>query len=205
VDAEGYLWRSVPEVYAHATPEEALIEGRAQIRRALAAGVDVTHLDSHMGTLQLDVRFVEVYRKLAVEFDLPVRMASQATLEKFGQPQLRAQFAAQGLVFPDDFIYEELKDESQDVKGFWLRVLRNLKPGVTELYIHAAKPTEELQAITGSWKTRGEEFATFTHDPEVRQTIEDLGIIRIGYRPLRELQRAERKTARAAVGNGQAP
>lgn len=195
VDADGFLWRSVPEVYAHATPEEALIEGRAQIRRALAAGIDVTHLDSHMGTLQLDVRFVEVYRRLAVEFDLPVRMASQATLEKFGQPHLRAQFAAQGLVFPDDFIYEELQDEPQDVKGFWLRVLRNLKPGVTELYIHAAKPTEELQAITGSWRTRGEEFATFTHEPEVRRTIEDLGIIRIGYRPLRELQRAERKSA----------
>jgi len=205
VDAEGYLWRSVPEVYAHATPEEALLEGRAQIRRALAAGVDVTHLDSHMGTLQLDPRFLEVYRQLAVEFDLPVRMASQATLEKFGQPQLRAMFADRGLVFPDDFIYEELKEEPADVKGFWLRVLKNLKPGVTELYVHAAKPTEELQAITGSWKTRGEEFATFTHDADVRKAVEDLGIIRIGYRPLRELQRAERKAARTAAGNGQAP
>lgn len=195
VDADGCLWPSVEEVYAHATPEQALIEGRAQIRKALAAGVDVTHLDSHMGTLQYDARYMEAYLKLALEFDLPLRMASQATLEKFQQPALRARFAAQGVVFPDDFVYEELKDESKDVKGFWLRVIRNLKPGVTELYIHAAKPTDELRAITGSWKTRGEEFQAFTHDVEVKQAVTDTGIIRIGYRPLRELQRKERQAA----------
>ena len=192
LDPAGCLWPSVEQVYAHATPEEALLEGRAQIRKALAAGVDVTHLDSHMGTLQLDPRFMEAYVKLGVEFDLPLRMASQATMERFQQPKLRALVAAQGIVFPDDFVYEELKDESKDVKGFWLRVLQNLKPGVTELYIHAAKPTEELRAITGSWKTRGEEFETFTHDPDIRKAIADRGIIRIGYRPLRELQRAAR-------------
>lgn len=197
VDADGCLWRSVEEVYAHATPEEALIEGRAQIKKALAAGVDVTHLDSHMGTLQYDARYMEAYLKLALEFDLPVRMASQHTLEGFQQPKLRALFAAKGIVFTDHFVYEGLKDESEDVKGFWLRVLKNLKPGVTELYIHAAKPTEELQAITGSWRTRGQEFGTFAHDPEVRKVIEEQGIIRIGYRPLRELQRKERKAAPA--------
>lgn len=81
------------------------------------------------------------------------------------------------------------------MKGFWLRVLQNLKPGVTELYIHAAKPTDELRAITGSWKTRGEELQTFTHDADIRKVISERGIIRLGYRPLRELQRAERKAA----------
>lgn len=197
VDPDGYLWASVEQVYAHATPEQALIEARAQVRKALGAGIDVTHLDSHMGTLQYDVRYMESYLKLAVEFDLPVRMASQATLESFQQPGLRSKFAAQGIVFPDDFVYEELKEESKDVRGFWRRVLGRLKPGVTELYIHAAKPTDELKAITGSWKTRSEEFETFTNDAEVRKILEDQGILRIGYRPLRELQRQERKAAGA--------
>lgn len=191
MDPDGYLWRSVEQVYAHSTPEEALMEGRAQIRRALAAGVDLTHLDSHMGTLQYDVRYMETYLKLALEFNLPVRMASQSTLEKFGQPGLRARFAAQGVVFPDGLIHEELREARGDVKGFWLRTLRNLPAGVTELYIHAAHPTEELRAITGSWQTRGEEFEVFTRDAEVRKLLADQGIIRIGYRPLRDLQRSQ--------------
>ena len=189
MDPSGCLWPSVEQVYAHARPEEALAEGRAQIKKALAAGVDVTHLDSHMGTLQYDPAYLKVYAQLALEFRLPLRMASQETMARFGHPELRAALAAQGLVFTDYFVYDELKDEKAGVKDFWARILKQLKPGVTELYIHAGHPTEELKAITGSWRTRSEEFETFTHDAEIRKIIEDQRIIRIGYRPLRELQR----------------
>ncbi len=197
IDPQGYLWHSVEEVYAHATAGEALIEGRAQVRRALAAGVDVTHLDSHMGTLQLDPRYVASYLQLAAEFDLPVRMASQVTLARAGFPQLRDQFAAKGILFPDHFVYEELKDEKQDVKKFWRKIVGNLQPGVTELYIHAAQPTDELKAITSSWSTRSEEREVFAQDPELKKIISDQGIILIGYRPLRDLQRQERKQSAA--------
>lgn len=193
VDPEGYLWRRVQDVYAHAKPEEALLEARAQIQRALAAGIDVTHLDSHMGTLQLHPDFFKVYVQLALEFDLPLRMASQATLERFGQPKLREQVAAQGIVFPDYLIYDELKDDKDNVADFWLRIVKNLKPGVTELYIHAAMPTEELKAITGSWATRAAEFEVFTRNEAMRRLVAEEKIILLGYRPLRELQRAQRK------------
>src|SRR5262249_46020552 len=189
VDASGCLWPDIEQVYTKSNPEEALVEARAQVTKALAAGVDVTHLDSHMGTLQYDPRYLEVYLKLAIEFDLPVRMASQGTLEKFHQAELRPRFAAQGIVFPDFFVYEELPEETKDVKAFWLNIVGGLKPGVTELYIHAAKPTEELQAITDSWRTGSAEFEVFSNEPEMRRFVTEQNIIRIGYRALRELQR----------------
>lgn len=195
VDPDGYLWRGVEDVYAHAKPEEALIEGRAQIKKALAAGIDITHLDSHMGTLQLNPDYMKVYVQLGVEFDLPLRMASQATMARFGQPELRNQIAAQGIVFPDYFVYDELKDEKEGVKNFWMKVVKNLKPGVTELYIHAALLTEEMKAISSSAATRAQEFETFTHDEDMKRLVAEQKIILIGYRPLRELQRAERKNA----------
>lgn len=189
VDKAGYLWPGIMEVYAHATPEEAYIEGRAQIEKALAAGFDVTHVDSHMGALQLHPEFVKVYLRLAKEFNLPARMASQETLARRGFPQLRELFATNGIVFPDYFIYEELENESKDVKGFWMEIVRRLKPGVTELYIHPALATDELRAITGSWKTRSEEYEVFTNDPDMRALIREQGIHLISYRPLRDLQR----------------
>ena len=196
IDAEGYLWRDVLEVYAHATPEQALVEGRAQIRRALAAGIDVTHIDSHMGTLQLHPDYVKSYLQLAVEFDLPLRMASQETLARLGYPEMRKGFAAKGVLFTDYFVYDELKDEKADVRGFWLKIVKNLKPGVTELYIHAGLPSDELKAITGSWPTRSQEFETFTRDEEMKQIVADQKITLIGYRPLRDLQRKERLAAK---------
>ena len=85
---------------------EAWTEARAQIRKALAAGVDVTHLDSHMGVLQYRPDYLEMYLRLAVEFDLPVRMASQDTFEEAGQKGWREKFAARGILFPDDFILD---------------------------------------------------------------------------------------------------
>jgi len=194
LDPDGYLWRDVEDVYKNAKPEEALNEGRAQIKKALAAGIDVTHLDSHMGTLQLNPDYMKVYVQLGVEFDLPLRMASQETMARFGQPELRNQIAAQGVLFPDYFVYDELKDEKNGVKEFWLRIVKNLKPGVTELYIHAALPTDEMKAISGSWSTRAQEYEVFTHDEDMKRLIKEQNIILMGYRPIRELQRSERKS-----------
>jgi predicted glycoside hydrolase/deacetylase ChbG (UPF0249 family) len=198
VDPAGYFWRSVPEVYAHATPEQALREARAQIRRALEAGLDVTHLDSHMGTLQLNPAYMEVYLALAVEFDLPVRMASAETLAKFGQAHWRQRFAERGILFPDDFVYEGLPQQPEQAKRFWMERLRRLSPGVTEFYIHAAHPTQELKAITASWAMRAAEYELFTNDPELRALVQQEGIVLIGYRPLRDLQR---KLRAEAAGN----
>jgi len=197
LDPDGYLWRGVEDVYKHAKPEEALIEGRAQIKRALAAGIDVTHLDSHMGTLQLNADYMKVYLQLAIEFNLPLRMASQETMVRFGEPELRSQVAARGILFPDYFVYDELKDEKNGVKDFWLRIVKDLKPGVTELYIHAALPTDEMKAISGSWSTRAQEYEVFTHDKDMKSLIKEQNIILMGYRPIRELQRSERKRGTA--------
>jgi len=194
LDPDGYLWRGVEDVYKNAKPEEALIEGRAQIKKALAAGIDVTHLDSHMGTLQLNPDYMKVYVQLGVEFDLPLRMASQETMARFGQPELRNQIAAKGILFPDYFVYDELKDEKNGVKDFWLGIVKNLKPGVTELYIHASLPTDEAKAISGSWSTRAQEYEVFTNDEDMKRLIKEQNIILMGYRPIRELQRNERKS-----------
>ncbi len=193
IDKEGYLWHEVMDVYGHAKPEEALTEGRAQIKRALALGIDVSHIDSHMGTMQLHPAYVKAYLQLAAEFDLPCRMPSQETLSRLGHPELRGEFTAKGIISPDYFIYDELPNEKKGVRDFWLGIVRKVKPGVTELYIHAGMPTDELKAITGSWQTRSQEFEVFTHDEEMKKIIEEQQIKLIGYKPLRDLQRKERQ------------
>src|SRR5690606_30508267 len=56
-DPLGYFWPGVQAVYKHSNVEEAETEIRAQIDMALAAGIDVTHIDSHMGTLQYNPKY----------------------------------------------------------------------------------------------------------------------------------------------------
>jgi predicted glycoside hydrolase/deacetylase ChbG (UPF0249 family) len=191
-DPEGFLWRSVEEVYAHATPAEALTEGRAQIKKALAAGVPLTHIDSHMGTMQYSADYVKSYIQLAMEFNLPLRMPSQETMIRFNQPGMREELAKQGIVFTDYFIYDEMQNY-KEVKPFWTSIIKNLKPGVTEIFIHASKLSDELKAITSTAEKRSQEAACFTSDQDIRQLLKEQGVILIGYRPLMELQRKLRK------------
>ena len=198
LDDGGYLHRSIQEVYANSTPEEALIEGRAQIQKLIDAGVPITHIDSHMGTVQLHPEYFKVYVQLAAEFNVPMRMASWETMERYGEGngKLRDELKAQGFVFTDNFIHDEVSGNaygSANTKEFWSNIIKNLKPGITELFIHATALTDESRSITGSAQKRAEEYQCFVHDPDIKKLLKDEGIILIGYRPLMELQRKNRK------------
>lgn len=102
-DADGFLPATIAEVFARASVQDVRAECRAQIEQALAWGVDATHIDSHMGTNQVDPRFFEVYVEMALEFALPLRMVGSAMEARVGFPG-RAQAAAAGVVFNDEFV-----------------------------------------------------------------------------------------------------
>ena len=57
-------------VRARAAPEAGEAELRSQVDAALAAGIDVTHLDDHMGTA-LAPKFVAAYLRMAADYHLP--------------------------------------------------------------------------------------------------------------------------------------
>jgi predicted glycoside hydrolase/deacetylase ChbG (UPF0249 family) len=190
VTPQGYLWPDIEPIYKNATPAQAEIEARAQVRKALDRGIDVTHLDSHMGALQYDMRYHAIYRKLAKEFDLPIRMGNQDLLAKLGGGHLRAELDSDGTLYPDYLIHQQKKPgEATDV--YWKRIISELQPGVTELYIHPAVAGDELQHITNSWKERDTEYHLFTDDASVKALLDQRGVKRIGWRALRDLQRKD--------------
>ncbi len=71
LDPNGYLWNSVPAVVQHASPEEVESEIREQVKRAIAAGIQPTHLDTHMGTLAASPAFYGALVKVAREYKVP--------------------------------------------------------------------------------------------------------------------------------------
>lgn len=74
-DDAGYLWPDVASVREHAHPDAVEAEWRAQIDCALAAGIDVTHLDAHMGAA-LAPEFCNRYVRLAAEYGVPALLTS---------------------------------------------------------------------------------------------------------------------------------
>jgi chitin disaccharide deacetylase len=71
IDNDGYLWHTVSQVRAHANPDAVEEEWRAQVDRALSAGIDVTHFDAHMGSA-LAPEWCERFVALGVEYGAPI-------------------------------------------------------------------------------------------------------------------------------------
>jgi chitin disaccharide deacetylase len=184
LDGDGGFPRTIQDVWDHADLEEVRKECRAQIERAIFWGFDVSHLDSHMGTLQLRPEFFDVYLELAAEFRLPLRMAGASAESVVGFP-FRRLAAEEGIVSTDWFVYTHVGSR-RTVE----RTLLDLRPGVTEIYFHPAVDTDELRASHPDWPGRVEDHASLCDDPTLRDMVERSGAKLIGFRELRELQRA---------------
>ena len=70
LDDEGYFPRRREDVQEQAQPGAVQPEMEAQLARALAAGLDVTHVDTHMGAVA-HLKFVHGYARMALEQRLP--------------------------------------------------------------------------------------------------------------------------------------
>ncbi|MDF2560065.1 MAG: hypothetical protein K0R99_1511 [Microbacterium sp.] len=208
VDADGFFPVDVATVERSATDDDVAAELSAQLQAALAAGVDVTHLDNHMGSVYGLVTghdFLRPVFELAARHGLPFRLPR--TMDGVGEDAaLQAQLDdaaaaadASGVVIidrlwshpfellregePDEETYEQVRD------GF-IALLRAVPAGVTEIYLHPMIDDDELRAaVDFSAAKRGYELRLLT-DPAVLQAIEDEALVRIGWRDLRDLQRA---------------
>src|SRR5512139_1168569 len=70
LDEAGYFHQWHQAVYDNARPEAVDAEVNAQVEQALSARIDVTHVDSHMGTI-MNPRFIQSYVQAAASRLLP--------------------------------------------------------------------------------------------------------------------------------------
>ena len=176
--------RTIDDLWEHADADEVHRELKAQISRAIAWGIDVTHLAPHLTAITLRPEFFGIYLELAVEFELPVRLPSTVTEDQAGFP-FRKLAADEGIVFPDHFDHDWRAGSRERV----LRALDGLRPGVTELHIQPAADTPEVRALTTNAERWIDDLA-FATDGTLADALDAAGAEPIGYRLLRDLMRA---------------
>lgn len=183
-DDDGFFPSRAAAVFAKADPLDAKRECRAQIEQAYAWGLDVTHLDSHMGANQIDQRFLDIYVELAEEFALPLRMLGSRTEQAVGVAG-RDKAAAAGLVFPDEFVTEWGRPTAELMRT----VLPKLGPGIAEVNIHPVFDGPELRGYDKNEPTIRIDDHAVAMDDATAAFIADQGFKPISFRPLRDLQR----------------
>lgn len=185
LSGEGGFPRSVDDLWEHADSTEVLRECRAQIERAIAWGIDVTHLAPHLTSITLRPEFFDVYLELAVEFQLPIRLPSTISEETAGFP-FRQLAHDEGIVFPDHFDHDWRAGSRDRV----LNAVRSLNPGVTEIHVQPAIDTPEVRALGEHASGWVDDLALVTTDAELTSALTDSGAVLIGYRELRNAMRA---------------
>lgn len=198
LDGEGYFPSRALPVYQGADLAATRAELTAQVQRALAAGIDVTHVDSHMLTL-FHPRLLPVYIDTARQFGLPPflvqippgwqsDMGHDAETVALSQ-RLIAEAAEEGLPIFDFFAVLSLADHEH--KPDELRALLSQLPaGLSIILFHPAVDTPELRALAPDWRCRVADHALFSGDllPDL---LAEAGVQVIGFRALRDAMRNE--------------
>ena len=197
LDKDGFLWQTSQETQANATPEAVATELQVQVRKALDWGVDVTHIDSHMGTV-IHPKFIQAYIQAARQVRVPVILPrgdagmfhfmgmDDKTVAAFSA--LIAQLEEQGLPLVDGMAMLPL-DQPEGQLEVARKMLSELPAGVTHFLFHPSIDTPELRAIAPDWPSRVANYHTFMN-PQLKKFIKDQGIQVIGYHHLRNLMRA---------------
>ncbi len=196
MDADGYFPQSRADVYQNANPLAVAVEVHAQAAQAFAAGVDVSHVDSHMGTV-LNPKFIESYVQAAQERSLPAMLPRMdavgfemfnfdtQALKNYEQilerVELRGGLTLNGVMMMP---LDQPTDQMETAK----KLLGGLPQGITHFIFHPAVDTPELRAICPDWQSRVENYRAFMND-DMKKFVESENIKLIGYRTIRDAMR----------------
>jgi predicted glycoside hydrolase/deacetylase ChbG (UPF0249 family) len=194
IDEEGCFYRQSELVQEHGDPAAVALELDAQVKRASAAGIVPTHVDTHMGSVA-HPKFMNSYVQLAMQYHLPPMLFR---LDEVGwrATGLDAEFAKMAAAFMQQLEASGLPlldalggmplDTDENRLERTKQMLSDLQPGITHFIIHPSKDTPELRAITPDWRCRAADYQDFMNE-ELRQHIQKIGLHVIGYRALKEL------------------
>ncbi len=186
LDPAGYLWSETAPAAQNIKAEEAEREIRAQIERAIAAGIHPTHLDSHMGVLFATPELFAVFAKVAHDYKLPF-LAVKVSDER---RKLLTLLTEKDIVL-DSLVMANPTVRAAEWKEFYGNAIKNLKPGLTEMIVHLGHDDAELQAVTldhpdfgSAWRQRDYEFVT---SPEFKKMLNENHVILVQWKDLQKL------------------
>jgi hypothetical protein len=171
-------------VASHGKISDVETETHAQIDKAKAAGINLTHLDTHMGAIVTTPDLIQAYLGLGRAYKLPLLLDN------------RAEVIAPGSVL----LSQLLQMTPGTPKSQWLaayeKMLAPLPPGSYQLIVHLAYNDDEMQGATADHPDWGAEWRQNDFDlvrnPEFQKFLKDQGFILVAWRDLAKALHAQR-------------
>jgi predicted glycoside hydrolase/deacetylase ChbG (UPF0249 family) len=147
VDSQGHFWRYPRDTVRNAKINEVERELRAQIDKAIATGIRVSHLNHHMFILYRRPDFLRLYIRLGLEYGLPLRLAEEVPWNEFddsdaeciaGYQEAVTLLRNRGFPLATAIDTDNYSISPHHKRDYYLTLLTRLKPGVTEVVVHCA-------------------------------------------------------------------
>jgi chitin disaccharide deacetylase len=193
IDEDGYFFRTSAETQENASTEAVWAEMETQVSRALSAGIQATHLDTHMGTV-LHPKFLPPYVQLALQYHLPLLMMrwDEEAWKIHGVAEEAAKVAAAftlqleelGIPMHDGLLSLDLATPGQHLQQA-KKAIDSIPAGLSRLYIHPSCDTPEARAVSPDWFSRVADYQVFMSE-EMRAYIQGSGVQLIGYRDIQK-------------------
>jgi hypothetical protein len=200
LDADGYFHRDCLALRAAVDPLAAEEEMRAQLERALAAGMDVTHLDTHMGAALLPMLLpatLRIARDHGLPLLLPRDLGSYLSVLRLGEidpcpyAEAVAAFDAAGLPVFDRFAMTPGVPTGQ-AEAAYAALVTPAAPGLTYVALHpnGAEDIADIQRdhprAKPHWRT---DELRLLGNGHCDAALARAGVRRLGTRALRDLHR----------------
>ncbi|MCX6254968.1 MAG: polysaccharide deacetylase family protein [Bacteroidia bacterium] len=191
LDKNGYFYATVEELGKVAKGEEAEKELRAQIDKAIASGVQPTHIDTHMGSVLANPELVKVYLNLSEAYHLPI-LFPRAYLSRL-PPDVAKALDSKCFLLDNLFMLEP-----QMITGKWIdaykKAIEGMKPGLNQMIVHPGIDNDEMQAICIGHEDYGSAWRQHDLDLVLSSEFKDLlktnHIILIGWRQIKDVMNA---------------
>ena len=195
-DEAGYFHQWHQAVYDNASVEEVDVEVNLQIEKAMKAGMDVTHVDSHMGTI-MNPKYIQSYVQAAAKRLLPnflprlnavgIDLMGVDDEERVRYAPVMEMLESMGVPMMDGVLGMPLEHGGDHIEVA-KKLLGKAPLGMTHFILHPSIDTPELRAIAPDWQARVANYNAFMSE-ELKMFVEREGIKVIGYRAIREAMR----------------
>lgn len=191
-DASGYFWPDVPTA-RKAAPDAVEAELRAQVETAVAAGIDITHFDAHMGTAQMP-EFVKILRRLGHDYKVPVLLVKDLSRynpatyagpldTKVYDDEIAVARAEGDVIF--DIVCETPWQRKTNAETAYREIFADIPDGLTFLSMHFNQPGDFEVINPEKAYIRTEEYGLF-RTGKIAAWVKEFGLDVIGMRALRD-------------------
>lgn len=187
-DEEGYLPRTTQYVVEHAKASDVETEARAQIDKALAAGIKLSHIDTHMGTIASSPEMFKVYLGLGKTYKLPVLLEKGPATQEGDNVKFYDASVHRNAVPIDAILGVGPGTNPAEWLDAYKKVLAPLPPGAYLLIVHLAHDDAEMQGIAAGQKDWGslwrQSDLDLVRNPEFQKFLKDQGFILVKWKDL---------------------